>query len=111
MREIDWAGVIAEEDVEGLWNGLFQLVSRHPAVRPLHFATDGAAVTSQTEINADLTQELFLELFHQSPEFGAFLIRMVAQRAELDNPQRVAGAELAAAMSNWVMRRPSKIAS
>jgi hypothetical protein len=65
MREIDWAGVIAEEDVEGLWNGLFQLVSRHPAVRPLHFATDGAAVTSQTEINADLTQELFLELFQK----------------------------------------------
>ena len=65
MREIDWAAVIADEDVEGLWNGLFQLVSRHPAVRPLHFATDGAAVTSQTEINADLTQELFLELFQK----------------------------------------------
>lgn len=65
MREIDWAKVIADEDVEGLWNGLFQLVSRHPAVRPLHFATDGAAVTSQTEINADLTQELFLELFQK----------------------------------------------
>lgn len=65
MRVIDWAGVIAEGDVEGLWNGLFQLVSRHPAVRPLHFATDGAAVTSQTEINADLTQELFLELFQK----------------------------------------------
>ncbi|HXU35566.1 MAG TPA: hypothetical protein VN937_04330 [Blastocatellia bacterium] len=65
MREIDWAAVIADEDVEGLWNGLYQLVSRHPAVRPLHFATDGAAVTSQTEINADLTQELFLELFQK----------------------------------------------
>src|SRR6266702_5285685 len=65
MTEIDWAGLLVEEDVEGLWNGLFQLVSRHPAVRPLHFATDGAAVTSQTEINADLTQELFLELFQK----------------------------------------------
>jgi hypothetical protein len=65
MREIDWAAVIADEDVEALWNRLFQLVSRHPAVRPLHFATDGAAVTSQTEINADLTQELFLELFQK----------------------------------------------
>jgi len=65
MRVIDWAATIADEDVEGLWNGLFQLVSRHPAVRPLHFATDGAAVTSQTEINADLTQELFLELFQK----------------------------------------------
>lgn len=65
MMEIDWSGLLAEEDVEGLWNGLFQLVSRHPAVRPLHFATDGAAVSSQTEINADLTQELFLELFQK----------------------------------------------
>lgn len=65
MREIDWAGLLVEEDAEGLWNGLFQLVSRHPAVRPLHFATDGAAVSSQTEINADLAQELFLELFQK----------------------------------------------
>ena len=65
MTEIDWAGLLEDEDVEGLWNGLFQLVSRHPAVRPLHFATDGAAVSSQTEINADLAQELFLELFQK----------------------------------------------
>jgi hypothetical protein len=65
MTQIDWAGLLAEEDVEGLWNGLFQLVSRHPAVRPLHFATDGAAVSSQSEINADLSQELFLELFQK----------------------------------------------
>jgi hypothetical protein len=65
MREIDWAGVLVAEDVEALWNGLFHLVSRHPAVRPLHFATDGAAVMSQAEINADLTQELFLELFQK----------------------------------------------
>ena len=65
MREIDWAAVIAVGDAEGLWDGLFQLVSRHPAVRPLHFATDDAAVNSQTEINADLTQELFLELFQK----------------------------------------------
>jgi hypothetical protein len=65
MSEIDWAGLLVEEDVEGLWNGLYQLVSRHPAVRPLHFATDGAAVASQTEINADLAQELFLELFQK----------------------------------------------
>ena len=65
MTQIDWAGLLVEEDIEGLWNGLFQLVSRHPAVRPLHFATDGAAVSSQTEINADLAQELFLELFQK----------------------------------------------
>src|SRR5215208_4233919 len=65
MTEIDWAGLLIEEDVEKLWNGLYQLVSRHPAVRPLHFATDGAAVASQAEINADLAQELFLELFQK----------------------------------------------
>jgi hypothetical protein len=65
MVEVDWAGLLAEEDVEAVWNGLFQLVSRHPAVRPMRFATDGAAVASQVEINADLTQELFLELFQK----------------------------------------------
>src|SRR5262249_55975025 len=43
----------------------FQLVSRHPSVRPMRFATDGAAVASQVEINADLTQELFLELYQK----------------------------------------------
>jgi hypothetical protein len=65
MTDINWAGLLADEDVEGLWNGLYQLVSRHPAARPLHFATDGAAVSSQTEINADLSQELVLELFQK----------------------------------------------
>ena len=65
MSEINWAGLLDEEDVEALWNGLYQLVSRHPAVRPLHFATDGAAVASPLEINADLTQEIFLELFQK----------------------------------------------
>src|SRR5215813_1513635 len=65
MTSVDWAGLLAEEDVEGLWNGLYQLVSRHPAVKPLRFTTDGAAVSSQVEINADLAQELFLELFQK----------------------------------------------
>ncbi|MFY9555035.1 MAG: hypothetical protein WAV20_12195 [Blastocatellia bacterium] len=72
MTEIEWSRLLEQEDVEALWNGLFQLVSRHPAVRPLHFATDGAAVSSQTEINADLTQELFLELF-QKQRFGYYV--------------------------------------
>jgi hypothetical protein len=72
MTGIDWAGILVQEDVEGLWNGLFRLVSRHPAVRPLHFTTDGAAVVTQTEINADLTQELFLELF-QKQRFEHYL--------------------------------------
>ncbi|HWC75840.1 MAG TPA: hypothetical protein VG778_00165 [Blastocatellia bacterium] len=65
MTDTNWAGVLDQEDVEALWSGLYQLISRHPAVRPLHFATDGAAVSSPVEINADLTQELFLELFQK----------------------------------------------
>src|SRR5882672_2211475 len=65
MTDINWANLLDQEDVEALWNGLFQLLSRHPAVRPLHFATDGAAVSSPMEINADLAQELFLELFQK----------------------------------------------
>jgi hypothetical protein len=83
MREIDWAAVLGAEDVEALWNGLFQLVSRHPAVRPLHFATDGAAVMSQAEINADLTQELFLELF-QKQRFDYYLNNNYAS-VEIEN--------------------------
>lgn len=75
-----------------------------------HRRTDTAVCLSDVELGA-IDKDKILELFYQSPDFGAFLIRMVAQRAELDNPQRVAGAELAAAMSNWVMRRPSKTAS
>jgi hypothetical protein len=92
MSEIDWAGLLAEQDVEGLWDGLFQLVCRHPAVRPLHFATDGAAVSSQTEINADLTQELFLELFQKqrfehyvNAEYASVDIENELARIELPN--------------------------
>ena len=65
MPEIDWAGLLHQEDVEGLWNGLFRLVTRHPAARPLRFATDETTVSSTLEINADLAQELFLELFQK----------------------------------------------
>jgi hypothetical protein len=65
MSEINWSSLLHGEDVEGLWSGLYQIISRHPAVRPLHFITDGAAVASPVEINADLTQELFLELFQK----------------------------------------------
>ncbi|HSE96858.1 MAG TPA: hypothetical protein VLD57_01220, partial [Blastocatellia bacterium] len=72
MSETDWATLLSEENVEGLWSGLYHLISRHPAVRPLRFATDGAAVASPLEINADLTQELFLELF-QKQRFEHYL--------------------------------------
>ncbi|MBI3654020.1 MAG: hypothetical protein HY231_23565 [Acidobacteria bacterium] len=72
MSEINWPGLLHGEDVEGLWSGLYQIIARHPAVRPLHFATDGAADASPVEINADLTQELFLELF-QKQRFDYYL--------------------------------------
>jgi hypothetical protein len=72
MSEINWSSLLQGEDVEGLWSGLYQIISRHPAVRPLHFVTDGAAVASPIEINADLTQELFLELF-QKQRFDYYL--------------------------------------
>src|SRR5262245_39650313 len=65
MAEIDWAGFLVQEDAEALWNALFRLVSRHPCTRPLRFATDEAAVSTEFEINADLTQELFLELLQK----------------------------------------------
>ncbi len=72
MSEREWADILDRGDVESLWNELYQLISRHPGVRPLHFATDGAAVISPMEINADLTQELFLELF-QKQRFDHYL--------------------------------------
>lgn len=65
MPRIDWATLLEDENAEDLWNSLFQLVARHPAVRPLRFTTDGASVSSHLEINADLTQELFLELLRK----------------------------------------------
>ncbi len=83
MSEINWASLLTGEDVEGLWSGLYQLISRHPAVRPLHFATDGAAVISPFEINADLTQELFLELF-QKQRFDHYLFNEYSD-VEIEN--------------------------
>jgi hypothetical protein len=72
MGERSWSDILIRDDAESLWNELYQLISRHPAVRPLHFATDGAAVASPLEINADLTQELFLELL-QKQRFDYYL--------------------------------------
>ena len=72
MSEINWLTLLKNDDVEGLWGALYQVISRHPAVRPLHFTTDGAADASPFEINADLAQELFLELF-QKQRFEHYL--------------------------------------
>jgi hypothetical protein len=65
MAKTDWAELLQNEDAEGLWNALYQLISRHPAARPLHQSSDDAAVASRLEISADLTQELFLQLLQK----------------------------------------------
>src|SRR6266571_3421861 len=77
MTEIDWAGLLVEEDVEGLWNGLFQLVCRHPAVRPLHFATDGAAGSAHCSRPA-----------RDSAALGRMPPTTTNRRAEVDLPRR-----------------------
>ena len=92
MTDINWAAVLDLEDVEALWNGLYQLISRHPAVRPLHFATDGAAVASPMEINADLTQELFLELF-QKQRFDHYVNSGYTSN-EIENESRTSNCRL-----------------
>jgi hypothetical protein len=51
-----------------------------------HLRTDTAVCQSDVELGA-ISKDTILELFYQSPDFGAFLIRMVAQRAALDTAQ------------------------
>jgi len=48
-----------------------------------HRRTDTAVCLSDVELGV-ISKDKILELFYQSPDFGAFLIRMVAQRAALD---------------------------
>lgn len=55
-------------------NGIFSLEHRR---------TDTAICLSDVELGV-ISKDKILELFYQSPDFGAFLIRMVAQRAALD---------------------------
>jgi len=57
--------------------------------------TDTAVCLCDTELGV-ISKDKILELFYQSPDFGAFLIRMVAQRAALDQAGRATGAALAA---------------
>jgi hypothetical protein len=65
-----------------------------------HQRTDTAICLANTELGV-ISKNKILELFYQSPEFGAFLIRMVAQRAALDDPRRARGTEFGAAMSGF----------
>lgn len=68
-----------------------------------HRRTDTAVCLSDVELGM-ISKDKILELFHQSPDFGAFLIRLVARRAALDNPQHAAVDELVAGMPEYASR-------
>jgi len=61
-----------------------------------HQRTDTAVCVTDVELGV-ISKDKILELFYQSPDFGAFLIRMVAQRAALDSGPRTVAAPLSAA--------------
>lgn len=65
-----------------------------------HRRTDTAVCLSDIELGM-MSKDTILELFYQNPDFGAFLIRLIARRAALDNPQHAAGDELVAGMSKY----------
>jgi hypothetical protein len=70
-----------------------------------HRRTDTAVCLSDVELGM-ISKDKILELFHQSPDFGAFLIRLVARRAALDNSQRAAADESAAGMTKFASGLP-----
>ena len=60
-----------------------------------HQRTDTAVCLSDVELGV-ISKDKILELFYQSPDFGAFLIRMVAQRAALEgSPLRQSNSQMA----------------
>jgi len=66
-----------------------------------HLRADTAVCVTDVELGV-ISKNRILELFYQNPDFGAFLIRMVAQRAVLDH-QHAAGAGLALqGFSRWL---------
>jgi CRP-like cAMP-binding protein len=67
-----------------------------------HLRTDTAVCLTDVELGV-ISKNRILELFYQNPDFGAFLIRMVAQRAALDHQQNAVGARLAmSGFSRWL---------
>jgi CRP/FNR family cyclic AMP-dependent transcriptional regulator len=85
VRLTDKNIVVPEGQMIGV-NGIFSLE---------HQRTDTAVCLSDVELGV-ISKDKILELFYQSPDFGAFLIRMVAQRAALDHSRPVAQADLTA---------------
>jgi CRP-like cAMP-binding protein len=67
-----------------------------------HLRTDTAVCMTDVELGV-ISKDRILGLFYENPDFGAFLIRMVAQRAALDQQQHAAGAGLApTGFSRWL---------
>lgn len=81
---------------EGQMIGVMGIFSRE------HLRTDTAVCVTDAELGV-ISKDKILELFYGNPDFGAFLIRMVAQRAALDQQQHDAGAGLALrGFSRWL---------
>jgi hypothetical protein len=67
-----------------------------------HVRTDTAVCLTDVEMGV-ISKNKILELFYQHPDFGAFLIRMIAERAALDHQQQDANGELAlSGFSRWL---------
>jgi hypothetical protein len=60
-QSIGWVELLANNDVEALWNKLFKLVSRHSSIRNL-FNSDRVVRARLQDLNSDITQDLFLKL-------------------------------------------------
>lgn len=64
-KNLGWIEVLFCNDTDGLWSKLFNLVSRHSAIRLLYSQRDLSS-DSRWDIYSDLTQELFLRLFEKN---------------------------------------------
>lgn len=62
-----------------------QMIGLIGVFSPEHMRTDNAVCQTDVELG-EIGMARILELCHQSPDFGAFLMRMVAQRAALVTP-------------------------
>jgi len=81
---------------EGQMIGVMGIFSRE------HLRTDTAVCLTDVELGV-ISKNRILELFYQNPDFGAFLIRMVAERAALDHQQNAVGARFAmSGFSRWL---------
>ena len=58
---IGWVEILSNNNVEALWTKLYKLVSRHSSIRNLFNSERGARARLQ-DLNADITQDLFLKL-------------------------------------------------